>query len=269
MSYMSNNANDIPKKDQTFYATPKMAAASIASDVVWQLFSQFFDPLFEDDYVGAMNAVTFMGIFYPFFMTALVYGASRLHSYQDPQCTYNKNKSKFSPEDWDRNGKATETKLSKDKDIAAGVFLGMAGWMCGYYLSDEAFGFGRWGTTTAVGVGSTIPLLIYSLYNDKKSGKDVSKETYMVLAASFFIGGLSWYLCYLLPGIMVKAGFPDNSVAGGFASTCATGLTSAASLGMLYLWENKDKGAEKKSTSNANLSAATEPLLSNSNSSKI
>jgi hypothetical protein len=241
MSYMVNNIENIPH-DKTFYTTPKMVAGSVAGDVIWQLGCQYIDPRFENATVGEMGYEWFASIIYPIALMMLIGGIAHAHSRY--ACG--------SQSDWESikeaNNKKYAEHIEEDKAIAGGIFFGMLGWMLGYIAADEelGFGFNDAQTTVAVGAGSAVTLMLYSVYTDYKNNKLASKETYAVAATSFFLGSASWYLCYILPGIMVANGFPENKMVSGFVSALATGVASAASLGLLYMWENRgDKKADK------------------------
>lgn len=240
-----NNPAEVNTQNKPLYTTPKMIAGSVGADVLWQLLCQYVDPRFEDTKVGEMDYEWFMAIIYPIGLMLVIGGFAYAHSYYTSKPTTDENSKKSQAEE--------------NNIIAGGVVFGLIGWMLGYLLADEEYGyhFNDAQTVAAVGTGSMITMMMYSLFVDYKKNQLASKGTYAVASSCFFLAAAGWYLCYKLPEILMAHGFSENKEVGGFVSVLATAVVSAASLGILYLWEQKGEQNKKP----ASASSQTTPLL--------
>src|ERR1700744_2185969 len=117
------------------YTTKKMIAASMTTDVIWQSFSQYLDPVLEDKDMGGWAAVEFTNyVGYPVGLAIFAYLAFC--------CNFQWKKRNTEAESitYDMRIKEREENIA----IMASVFLGMMGWMAGYTLAEEQ-GLERWG----------------------------------------------------------------------------------------------------------------------------
>lgn len=219
----------------TLYTTNKMIAAAVTTDVTWQLMSQCVDPELESDSVGSMAAVDFANYFaYPIALALFAGLAVWYHAYRTKNIA----------------GISDDT-MTENKGIVASTFLGMMGWMVGYYIATEESDMGRWGMAGVAGIASAIPLILYSAYYDYVGSdkKPVEFKNYIVPFAIFALSGFLWSLSYGLPNVL--HGVSASEELGVSASLASTAVGTFCTLWALRKYE--EHGSEKNKTSSPQL----------------
>lgn len=203
------------------YTTPKMIAAGVTADVVWQGLCQFVDPLLENDDVGAMAAVDFTNyIAYPIGLTIFTAVV-------------------FCPGYRKYSGKEKE----ETQAILANVFFSLLGWMSGYYIATEQE-MGRVGIASFAGLGSALSLMCFNYAYDKAQGNETKTKTFAAAMGVLAISGFLWSIAYDLPRDMKDTDMPEWSK--GLFACALTAACSAVTLLALKYYEVSETKKEKK-----------------------